>query len=382
MIQRSNTFTFQDDTLEFEPYDTLEENYIYWFKAYMNDIFSKQSRRLIKDPIKHKELVKSFINCKDIDLMKDIINAMARNGFKGPKTYFTPNIKFYNFLIEYEQNSLMNINSAMFKHFLLEELEGYSFTYKKNIYVSIKNFLTFIEMRNKVSNHPTIAEYSFKLHKDILKVIGKEKKSFAYLTPNDEFYRFLNAIPKTPWKKANKERNSLMLKILLITGIRVGELVNIRLKDIVISKEYNVVDIAIIGKGNKKRKVNIAYNLIAEEIEICISNSQAQGNTFLFATKSGKHINERYLNNIITQVMIVANISPKEKNGPHMLRHSACTWLSAVAGFDIAKLQVYMAHEDITTTKKYTHLDAEVVKDISKKANNILGDKLSNFSID
>lgn len=372
MNDNTGMTVFHDDNIEFEPYSTLHKNYMHWFVPYMQEVFKSQSIRKVIDKRLHKRYLKNFSSLTQMDELTELINAMSRNGFKGPKSYFNANKKFYYFLIENNQDSLKRINTNMFKHFLLNELEVLAYSSKRNIYVAIKNFLTFIENRNYTNNGKD--EHNFKLHNDIAKVLGKERKQIAYLSPKTEYYSFLESIKKVPWSEKIKHRNCLMLKILLITGIRVAELTSIKTVDVSIKKEYDRVEIKIIGKGNKKRVVSLAYSLIKEELDFTINNSVHVINSkFLFSTVSGKSVNDRYLNTLVSQVMIVANIAPKEKNGPHMLRHSCATWLYVTAGFDIAKLQAYMAHEDISTTKKYTHINDEVVKEISSQANEILG---------
>lgn len=370
---------FEDDILEFEPYETLQENYMHWFKSYMNDVFKNQSKRLIKDKILHSNLIKNFNSINEMNELKELIQAMSRNGFKGPKNYFNSNLIFYNFLIEHNIDSLSKINTPMFKYFLSDyrELENYSYVYKKNIYVLVKNFLTYIENKNTITTKKRkFKQHNFKLNKDIAKVLGKEKKKIAYLTPNDEYYRFLDAIDSVPWQRGTKARNTLMLKITLLTGLRVGELIAIKVKDIDINKEQNNVNITIVGKGNKKRILTVAYNLIKNELEECIDFANTKNNELLFVSNNGKQINDRYLNTLVVKVMEVANIPPKEKNGLHLLRHSLCTYLTSVAGFDIAKVQIFMGHEDIQTTKKYIHLDAEVISEISLKVNDIIGKRM------
>ena len=171
------------------------------------------------------------------------------------------------------------------------------------------------------------------------------------------------------WKKDSCSRNKAMLKILLITGVRVSELTNIKREDIkTINNSY---EIAIIGKGNKKRLIYINKSLIQKEIDELIDTNKE----FIFTTRTGKKINDRYLNTLVEQVLIKANIPKKEKNGPHMLRHSCATWLNVIAGYDISKLQAYMAHEDISTTKKYVHLNEKVVRDMSERVSGILAEQ-------
>lgn len=362
------SYIFDEDSLEFEPYKTFKKNYIYWFKTYMKNIFNHQSTRTVKDKRIHSVLIQDFNSKKSLDEMRETINAMARNGFKAPKTYFNPNVMFYNFLIHHKIPSLGKINSSSLKFFLANELEEYSYGHKKNIYVAIKNFLYFIEEKNYKKDGDN---HSFKLSKNIIRVINREKKSLAYLSPHDEYYSFLETIDKINWRKSVVNRNRLMLKVLLITGIRVGELTNIKFDDIII--ENNSYAIQLIGKGNKKRTVYISKKIAKNDYEVILANRNSD---YLFSTSNSQKVNDRYLNTIILKVMKDANIPLKDKNGPHMLRHSCCSWLSVVAGLDIAKLQAYMAHEDISTTRKYTHISNEVVKDISQKANEILGKEL------
>ncbi len=369
MARNTSNVLFNDDSLEFEPYKTFTKNFMHWFTPYMLDVFKNQSKRKIKDLDLHKSLTRKFASLEKIEDMRELINELAQNGFKGPKTYFNPNKAFFEFLIDYKIKSMSQINSSMLKHYLSEELEDYSYSSKKNIYVAIKNFLTYIEGKNVIKNSKTKTEHNFKLHKDIIKVIGKEKKKFAYLNPHDEYYKFLETIDKVPWKGKTQHRNRLMLKFLLLTGIRVGELIDIKIKDLIINEELNKIDFNIIGKGNKVRLVSIAYSLVKDDLLECLKDST---NNYLFTSLTGKQINDRYVGMLVDKVREVAGIPKKSKNGPHILRHSACTFLSAVGNFDIAKLQHFMAHEDISTTKKYLHLDDQVIDDVKNRTFELL----------
>ena len=358
------SFIFDDDLIEFEPYKTFKRNFYHWFKPYMRNVFTSQSRRKVINMDLHKKLLKQFSSKNDLEYMKSIINELARNGFKGPKSYFNPIYKFYYFLTENKIKSFSDIKNNTIKYFLVNELEDYSYAYKKSILIAIKNFLFFIESKNFIKNGDS---HYFNLDKSLIKAINKERKPIAYLDPETEFGLFLDTVNKMKWKKSSCSRNKAMLKILLITGVRVSELTNIKKDDIKIIN--NSFEITIIGKGNKKRLVYIAKNFIEKEFKELLDSNK----TYLFTTRSGKKINDRYLNTLVEQVLEEAKIPKKEKNGPHMLRHSCATWLNVIAGYDISKLQAYMAHEDISTTKKYVHLNEKVVRDMSDKVSGILG---------
>lgn len=369
-----------EDEIPFQPYDNLNDNFMHWFVPYMDDVFYNQTDRNVKDHKLHNELIELFKTKNELKDLSDIIKRMSRNGFVGPKAYFNANLKFYDFLEHKKHIGFNKVSSAMLKDFLARFIDkSYSQVYKKNIFVAVKNFLMFIEDRNILEDGRT--SHLFALKKDIAKAIKRSKKEIAFLSPHVEYYKFLDAIDKVAWHDANMHRNRLMLKILLITGIRVSELTAIKIDDVKVNSLENTVLIDIVGKGNKSRIVSIAHKLIKENLEATMLNAKGQGTKFLFPTKSGKAVNVRYLHDIIVPTMSIAGIPKKSKNSSHMLRHSCATWLSAVGKFDIVKIQAYMGHADISTTNKYIHIDSEVVKDVTRKANEILGNELNKLLI-
>ena len=121
------SFIFDDDLIEFEPYKTFKSNFFHWFKPYMRNVFSSQSRRKIIDIDLHKKLLKKFSLKNDLDHMKDIINSLAKNGFKGPKSYFNPIYKFFYFLTDNKIKNFTDIKNNTIKYFLVNELEEFSY---------------------------------------------------------------------------------------------------------------------------------------------------------------------------------------------------------------------------------------------------------------
>ena len=95
MARNTSNVLFNDDSLEFEPYKTFTKNFMHWFTPYMLDVFKNQSKRKIKDLDLHKSLTRKFASLEKIEDMRELINELAQNGFKGPKTYFNPNKAFF-----------------------------------------------------------------------------------------------------------------------------------------------------------------------------------------------------------------------------------------------------------------------------------------------
>ena len=155
-------------------------------------------------------------------------------------------------------------------------------------------------------------------------------------------------------------RDRLIMEILYATGIRVGELVNIKIKDINKSERT----ILIHGKGSKERFAN--YGEYASDIlKLYLSDSYPSLNKYhseyLILNNQGRKITERgiryILTNMIKKTSIHKNISP------HMLRHSFATHLLN-EGCDILSVKELLGHESISSTQIYTHITNDKLKEI------------------
>ena len=165
-------------------------------------------------------------------------------------------------------------------------------------------------------------------------------------------------------KDFNSFTTHLALEIMFTTGIRVGELVAIRIKDIDLIEGT----IKVIGKGNKQRKVF----LVDEEIKNLIQRYIETRNQFTPITQT-LLINSRGLS-ATTQIirLYFREASQKANLGrkitPHMLRHSAATHLLE-AGVDIRFVQKLLGHNSITTTQIYTQVSDRSLQNTITQAN-------------
>ena len=156
------------------------------------------------------------------------------------------------------------------------------------------------------------------------------------------------------------QRDLLLLELLYATGVRVGELTNIKIKDIDLSSK----SILILGKGNKERIVT--YGDYCEEILKRYLNDgyillNTKDSEYLFLNKNGGELTERgvryILDQIIKQTSINKNISP------HMIRHSFATHLLN-EGCDLTTVQKLLGHESIKATQIYTHVTTDRLKEV------------------
>lgn len=158
-----------------------------------------------------------------------------------------------------------------------------------------------------------------------------------------------------PWG----QRNRAMLETLYSCGLRVSELVGLRLSDVYVEEEF----IRVHGKGNKQRLVPISSKALHEISNYLIDRRQ-------LAVVKG-HEDTLFLNNkgaMLTRVMVFhiikmqAELAGIVKNiSPHTFRHSFATHLLE-GGAHLRAIQMMLGHEKITTTELYTHIDREFLR--------------------
>ena len=242
---------------------------------------------------------------------------------------------------------------------------------------SIKHFYDFLQLENILKDNPsTLIEHS------------KQEKHLPKFLTEDEVIEML--------KISRQDRSdygvlmNCMIQLLYATGMRVSELVSLKLSSI--EKEYSSEmkwtiknKIIINGKGNKERIVPLNYNSITALISYLKLRDKLLLNDYsewLFTTKvSFKKSNSRKINfkskkedNHITRqvfarhlkdLAIKAGISP-DKISPHIIRHSVATHLLN-NGADIKVIQEILGHTNIATTQIYTHIANETLLNVVKR---------------
>ena len=160
-------------------------------------------------------------------------------------------------------------------------------------------------------------------------------------------------------------RNRAILETLYGCGLRVSELINLKLSNVYFDEEF----IKVEGKGNKERLIPLG-NKAKEAIILYIENSRdilklnkkinSKDSDILFLNRRGKKITRVMIFTIIKDLANKINLN---KNiSPHTFRHSFATHLMQ-GGADLRAIQDMLGHESITTTEIYTHLDKEYLKD-------------------
>jgi integrase/recombinase XerD len=165
---------------------------------------------------------------------------------------------------------------------------------------------------------------------------------------------------KIDLSKPEGRRNKAMLEVLYSCGLRVTELVGLRISSLFRAEEF----IRVIGKGDKERLVPVSRKAL-KEIDLYMPDRNAMqvqpGNEdVLFLNRRGRMLTRVMVFTIIKDLANAAGI--KKKVSPHTFRHSFATHL-VEGGADLRAVQEMLGHESIITTEIYTHLDREYLRE-------------------
>jgi integrase/recombinase XerD len=154
-------------------------------------------------------------------------------------------------------------------------------------------------------------------------------------------------------------RNRAIIEVLFSCGLRVSELVNLKLSDLYLDDEY----VRVLGKGSKERLVPISPKAIQELgywfDDRHLMNIKPGEEDYVFLNRRGAHLTR-------TMILIMIKAQAKEAGiqktiSPHTLRHSFATALLE-GGADLRFIQALLGHEDIGTTEIYTHIDTSTLR--------------------
>jgi integrase/recombinase XerD len=195
---------------------------------------------------------------------------------------------------------------------------------------------------------------------------GLESPKLSRKLPDVLNYHEINSlIEAIDSSKAEGMRNKAIIEVLYGCGLRVSELINLRISSIHFDSEF----IRVIGKGNKERIVpigSVALHLISIYIkEIRVHLDIKKGfEDFVFLNRLGSGLSRISVFNLIKT--LAEKIGLKKIVSPHTLRHSFATHLIE-GGADLRAVQEMLGHSSITTTEIYTHLDRDYLHGIVKQ---------------
>ncbi|MBR3773294.1 MAG: site-specific tyrosine recombinase XerD [Alistipes sp.] len=203
----------------------------------------------------------------------------------------------------------------------------------------IRSFFNYLLLNDEIQSSPA---------EDIS--APKAGRTLPDVLTTDEIDRLISSIEVDTVKG---RRDRAIVEVLYSCGLRVSELITLRVSDLFFGEGY----IRVIGKGDKQRLVPIS-DLARERISLYLDERKAakSNEEVLFLNNRGKQLTRVMIFTILRRAALRAGID--KKISPHTLRHSFATHLLE-GGAGIRQVQELLGHESILTTEIYTHLEAE-----------------------
>ena len=286
--------------------------------------------KYLEDFIKYIDFEKNDSEYTTINYESDIVEYLE----------FCTNNKIDYKTISYKQ-------ARNYINYLYEERNDKSSTISRKI-SALRTFYRFLESKD-------IENYSFSLLK--LPKKGKRLPKFFEYNELEELFD----VPDTNDPLGQRDR--LILELLYASGMRVSELVSIKINDI----SFGSKTIKILGKGNKER-ITYYNDITNKYLKKYINDGRKKLNInnidYLFLNYKGGHLTTRGVEKILDK--IIAKTAINKHITPHMLRHSFATHLLN-EGCDLLSVQELLGHASLSATNIYTHITNDRLKDVYLK---------------
>ena len=223
---------------------------------------------------------------------------------------------------------------------------GFDAASQARIIAGIRGFYRYLLMEDIVSINPTELLSAPKLSRKLPDTLSVQ-----------EINLLLDSIDlSTP----EGMRNRTMLEVLYSCGLRVTELINLKISNLFTNVEF----IKVLGKGDKERLVPVGsqavkyIQLYRDTVRVHVPIQKGEED-FLFLNRRGKHLTRMYVFSVIKEC--AAKTGLQKNISPHTFRHSFATHLIE-GGADLRAVQEMLGHASITTTEIYTHLDRDYLR--------------------
>ncbi|WP_136467919.1 site-specific tyrosine recombinase XerD [Flagellimonas onchidii] len=257
--------------------------------------------------------------------------------------------KLINYLESYEiSDSPIQITQETVQKFIYDIAKLVNPRSQARIISSLKGFFNYLVFEDYRVDNPMDLIESPKIGRKLPDTLS-----------TDEINKLIGAIDLS---KPEGERNRAILETLYGCGLRVSELINLKLSDLFFDEGF----INVTGKGNKQRFVPISsinkkyINIYRSEIRVHLK-VEKEHQDFLFLNRRGKQLTRAMIFTIIKR--LAEEIDLKKNISPHTFRHSFATHLLE-NGADLRAIQQMLGHSSITTTEIYMHVNRQHLADI------------------
>lgn len=260
-------------------------------------------------------------------------------------------IQFKNFIIENSINeSPKKCSSSTVKRYLYKNFSNKKSRSQARSISALKSFFNYLLFEGEINSSPLNDIESPKIENKLPEVHTEDeiKRLISSVNLDSEF----------------GQRNKTIIEVLYGTGIRVSELIELKLSNIFFKENI----LKVTGKGNKERFVPLGKIALVEIKKYLNDRDKLKINSkfsdILFLNRYGRQLTRSMIFKVINDSSKNAEID--KKISPHTLRHSYATHLLK-NGADLRTIQLILGHESITTTEIYTHLDTFHLEDVLKK---------------
>lgn len=210
---------------------------------------------------------------------------------------------------------------------------------------TLKTYFKFLLRETKLIENPMI------------KVVApKSKKRLPVFIEQDQIESLLSEVQFE--KGFIGQRNKLIIELFYVTGIRLSELINIKISDV----DFNNQSIKVLGKRNKERIIPLSSNVVNDLNLFIKSNKQSK---YLFTNLEGDKLYNKLVYRVVNKY--IGKISSINKKSPHILRHTFATHMLN-NGADINAIKELLGHTNLSATQVYTHNTIEKLKTVYKQA--------------
>ena len=256
---------------------------------------------------------------------------------------YKSDLKLFHIWLDGCKKKFSNIDRIEINNYLAYRLDnGTSLSTIQRIITCIKSFYSFLFENNIIENNPAQLIEN-----------PKKRRNLPTIISENEVMKLL----ESPDVKTNKGlRDKCILELLYSSGLRISELLNIKINEISKEKKF----LKIKGKGNKERLVPIgssAMNLLIVYLDTYRLNIKISNNIdILFINENGSIISRQACWEMIQKYASISLIN--KKISPHNLRHAFATHLLN-NGADLRTVQMLLGHASLSTTQIYTHIAKE-----------------------
>ncbi|OFY87320.1 MAG: integrase [Bacteroidetes bacterium RIFCSPLOWO2_12_FULL_35_15] len=257
--------------------------------------------------------------------------------------------QFLEYLLSsYEIKTTAEINHSIVRSWVVSLMEQKVTPRSVNRKIStLKTFYKYLLRQDIVTENPMLKIQSPKTSKRL--PVFVEKQNMDTLLDNIEFGDDLEG-----------QRNKLIIELFYATGMRLSELINLKVSTIDL---FNC-QLKVLGKRNKERIIPF-NNQISESLKEYITLKGDLEHDYLFINKKGKKIYEKFAYRVVNNYL--SQVTTLDKKSPHVLRHTFATHMLN-NGADLNAIKELLGHANLSATQVYTHNTVEKLKNIHKQA--------------